>query len=87
MTTTATALTKELSNMSFFPPATAAVSIVLLILETVQSVQNNKELCFRLVRRCARILLHINEQMEGRWDTVPPTLITNLEKFQDLKAP
>ncbi|KAG6859888.1 hypothetical protein C0995_002433 [Termitomyces sp. Mi166 len=57
MTTTATALTKELSNMSFFPPATAAVSIVLLILETVQ--------------------------MEGRWDTVPPTLITNLEKFQD----
>ncbi|KAG6887667.1 hypothetical protein C0995_013619, partial [Termitomyces sp. Mi166 len=36
VTTTAAALTKELSSMSFFPPATAAVSIVLLILETLQ---------------------------------------------------
>ncbi|KAG6908041.1 hypothetical protein DXG01_006403 [Tephrocybe rancida] len=44
--------------------------------------QNNKEACFRLVRRSARILLDINEQMEGRWDTAPPTLIRNLEKFQ-----
>ncbi|KAG6837783.1 hypothetical protein H0H93_001710 [Arthromyces matolae] len=79
LATAATALTKELSNMSFFPPATAAVSIVLLILQTVQ---NNKEACFRLVRRCARILLDINEQMEGRWETAPPTLLRNLEKFQ-----
>jgi hypothetical protein len=29
-------LTKELTTLSFFPPATAAVSIVLLMLETIQ---------------------------------------------------
>ncbi|RDB19620.1 hypothetical protein Hypma_013247 [Hypsizygus marmoreus] len=79
----ATSLTRELSSMSFFPPATAAVSIVLLILQTLQGVQNNKEACFRLARRCARILLDINDQMVGRWDTAPPTLIKNLERFQD----
>lgn len=33
---TVTALTKELANISVFPPATAAVSIVLLILQTLQ---------------------------------------------------
>ncbi|KAF8064152.1 hypothetical protein FPV67DRAFT_1698491 [Lyophyllum atratum] len=77
-----TSLMRELSSMSFFPPATAAVSIVLLILQTLQGVQNNKEACLRLVRRCARILLDINEQMVGRWDSAPPTLIKNLERFQ-----
>ncbi|GLB44663.1 putative thioesterase thiol ester dehydrase-isomerase [Lyophyllum shimeji] len=79
----AASLTKELASMSSFPPATAAVSIMLLILQTVQRVQSNKETCTRLARRCARILLDINEQMVGRWDTAPPGLIRNLETFQD----
>ncbi|KAG5638407.1 hypothetical protein H0H81_000184 [Sphagnurus paluster] len=76
---TATSLVKELSGMSFFPPALAAVSVVLLILETFQT---NKESCLRLVQRCARILCDINDQMEGRWDTSPPSLLKNLERFQ-----
>ncbi|KAG5641669.1 hypothetical protein DXG03_004518 [Asterophora parasitica] len=75
----ASSLVRELSSMSFFPPAMAAVSVVVLILETVQT---NKESCLRLVRRCARILLDINDQMAGRWDTAPPTLTRNLERFQ-----
>ena len=33
---TVTALTKELATISVFPPAIAAVSIVLVILETLQ---------------------------------------------------
>ncbi|KAF5375353.1 hypothetical protein D9615_008027 [Tricholomella constricta] len=78
----ATSLMRELSNLAFFPPATAAVSIVLLILQTVQGVQTNKESCLRLVRRCARILLDINDQMAGRWNAAPPTLMRNLERFQ-----
>ena len=33
---TVAALTKELASVSAFPPATAAVSIILLILQTLQ---------------------------------------------------
>ncbi|KAG6812613.1 hypothetical protein H0H92_001832 [Tricholoma furcatifolium] len=54
--TAAAASTKELSNMSCIPPAAAAVSIALLILQTVQ--------------------------MDGKWDSAPPTLLRNLEKFR-----
>lgn len=36
LATSAAALTRELSSMSCFPPAVAAVSIVLLIFETIQ---------------------------------------------------
>ncbi|KAF8890621.1 hypothetical protein BD779DRAFT_1516063 [Infundibulicybe gibba] len=78
----AATLTKELSNLAQFPPATAAVSVILLIFETIQGVQNNKVACLQLARRCARILLDINEQMEGRWNTAPPSLLKNLEKFE-----
>ncbi|TFK69796.1 hypothetical protein BDN72DRAFT_878230 [Pluteus cervinus] len=78
----ATSFTKDLSNLSCFPPAAAAISIVSLILQTVQDVQSNKEACHRLARRCARILSDINDQMEGRWDTAPPLLVKNLQNFE-----
>jgi hypothetical protein len=36
-----TSLTKDLADMSCFPPATALVCVLLLIMETVQDVQAN----------------------------------------------
>ncbi|KAF8891032.1 hypothetical protein BD779DRAFT_1784896 [Infundibulicybe gibba] len=65
-----------------FPPVAAAASVLLLIFKTIQGVQNNKVAYLQLARRCARILLDINEQMEGRWNTAPPSLLKNLEKFE-----
>ncbi|KAJ7073266.1 hypothetical protein B0H15DRAFT_869336 [Mycena belliarum] len=78
-----TALSKDLATMSCFPPATALVGVLLLIMETVQEVQTNQEECNRLARRCATILLNINDQMSGRWDRAPQSLVKNLGRFQE----
>ncbi|KAF9456391.1 hypothetical protein BDZ94DRAFT_1229713 [Collybia nuda] len=82
LATSATVLTRELSAMSGFPPAVAAVSIVLLIFETIQVSTLSDLGDIFLARRCARILLDINLQMEGRWDSAPLSLLKNLERFQ-----
>ncbi|KAJ7468590.1 hypothetical protein FB451DRAFT_1039570 [Mycena latifolia] len=74
-----TALSKDLASMSCFPPATALVCVLLLIMETVQTNQGE---CNRLARRCATILLNINDQMSGRWDHAPKSLVNNLTRFQ-----
>ena len=42
----------------------------------------NLDIISRLAQRCARILLDINDQMDGRWDNAPSTMIKNLERFQ-----
>ncbi|KAJ7482313.1 hypothetical protein B0H11DRAFT_2022664 [Mycena galericulata] len=79
-----TALTKDLADMSCFPPATALVAVLLLVMQTAQDVQANKEGCSRLARRCATILLSINDQMSGRWEYAPPSLLKNLAQFQEI---
>ncbi|KAF7297184.1 TKL/LISK/LISK-DD1 protein kinase [Mycena indigotica] len=78
-----TALTRDLADMACFPPAAAVVGVVLLMLDTVQTIQVNKEGCHRLARRCARILLDINDQMLGRWDTAPSSLVKNLSRLEE----
>ncbi|KAJ7619431.1 hypothetical protein FB45DRAFT_930778 [Roridomyces roridus] len=78
-----TALTKDLAGMSCFPPAMGLVGVLLLVLEAAQDVQVNKEGCNRLARRCASILLNINDQMAGRWEQAPPLLVKNLANFQE----
>ncbi|KAH7905878.1 hypothetical protein BJ138DRAFT_1226523, partial [Hygrophoropsis aurantiaca] len=78
----ATAFTKDLMSTLQFPPATVAVSILLVILETIQSIQTNRAGCDRLARRAAKILCDIDEQMRGRWESAPEMLIRNLQKFE-----
>ncbi|KII83852.1 hypothetical protein PLICRDRAFT_444120 [Plicaturopsis crispa FD-325 SS-3] len=80
---TVTSIVHELTGMMSFPPASAAVSILLLIFETIQSLQANKEGCLRIARRAARILLDIKDHMNGRWASAPPRLVKNLRTFQD----
>ncbi|KAJ7147380.1 hypothetical protein C8R46DRAFT_548234 [Mycena filopes] len=78
-----TSLTKDLADMSCFPPATALVCVLLLIMETVQDVSANKEGCNRLARRCATMLLNISDQMCGRWESAPLSLVKNLGNLQE----
>ncbi|KAJ7141866.1 hypothetical protein C8R43DRAFT_584498 [Mycena crocata] len=75
-----TSLTKDLADLTCFPPAAALVGVLLLIMETVQA---NKEGCHRLARRCATMLLNLSDQMTGRWDHAPQALVKNLIKFQE----
>ncbi|KAG6873083.1 hypothetical protein C0995_003127 [Termitomyces sp. Mi166 len=77
---TAATLARDIGNMSACPPAAAAASVVLLILQTVQA---NHDACARLARRCANILSDLDVQMTGRWESAPPLLIKNLEKFRE----
>ncbi|KAF8066027.1 hypothetical protein FPV67DRAFT_1450449 [Lyophyllum atratum] len=77
---TAATLARDIGNMSACPPAAAAASVVLLILEIIQT---NQEACARLARRCAKILLDLDAQMTGRWESAPALLAKNLEKFRE----
>ncbi|KAG1758128.1 hypothetical protein EDD22DRAFT_972357 [Suillus occidentalis] len=79
---TTTAFTRDLMATIQFPPATAAVSVLLLILQTIQSIQVNKSGCDRLARRAAQILIDIDEQMRGRYHEAPEALLRNLDRFQ-----
>ncbi|KAF8068914.1 hypothetical protein FPV67DRAFT_1096521 [Lyophyllum atratum] len=80
---TAATLARDIGNISACPPAAAAASVVLLILETIQNIKTNQEACARLARRCAKILLDLDAQMTGRWESAPALLVKNLEKFRE----
>ncbi|KAK2462508.1 hypothetical protein APHAL10511_005478 [Amanita phalloides] len=77
------ALAKELSNLSMFPPIVATASVLLLILQTVQSIEKNKDACSNLVHRCAQVLLDLNDIMKEKWDTASPSLLRNLAKYTE----
>ncbi|KAG1728218.1 hypothetical protein EDB19DRAFT_1747770 [Suillus lakei] len=79
---TTTAFARDLMATMQFPPATAAVSLLLLILQTIQSIQVNRSGCDRLARRAAQILIDIDEQMRGRYHEAPETLLRNLDRFE-----
>ncbi|KAF9238341.1 hypothetical protein BU15DRAFT_62547 [Melanogaster broomeanus] len=61
---TTTAVARDLVASLQFPPATAVISVLLLIFETIQ------------------ILVDIDVQMRGRWDSAPELLTRNLQKFE-----
>lgn len=42
----------------------------------------NKAGCIALARRAAQILVDIDHQMKGRWDSAPERLVQNLQKFE-----
>ncbi|KAG1803173.1 uncharacterized protein BJ212DRAFT_1449933 [Suillus subaureus] len=79
-----TVFARDLMATMQFPPATAAVSALLLILQTIQSIQVNKSGCDRLARRAAQILIDINEQMRGRYHEAPEALLRNLDRFESI---
>ncbi|KAI0077672.1 hypothetical protein K474DRAFT_1690765 [Panus rudis PR-1116 ss-1] len=77
-----TSITKELADMMQFPPARAAASILLMIFTTIQSMQSNRNDCYRLARRCLSLLVDVKTQMEGRWENAPPSLLKNIARFE-----
>jgi hypothetical protein len=86
ITVAAATLAQQLATLVPSPAAGAAVSVLLLALECVQKVQTNQDACWRLINRSARILLAVNGQMDGRWESAPPLLLKNLEKFKELSV-
>ena len=49
----------------------------------IQNIQSNKAGCIALARRAAQILVDIDHQMRGRWDSAPERLVENLRKFEE----
>ncbi|KAH8084920.1 hypothetical protein BXZ70DRAFT_567025 [Cristinia sonorae] len=78
-----TAITRELADMAQFPPAKAAASLLLMIFQTIQSVELNRNECYRLARRCLSLLVDMRDQMEGRWEDAPESLLRNFGKFEE----
>ena len=80
--TAITSMIANIADMMQFIPARAAASAVLIILQTVQEIENNKIACYKLARRSANILLDLKTRMFGRWDSAPQALIENITHFE-----
>ncbi|KAI0326798.1 hypothetical protein GY45DRAFT_1328458 [Cubamyces sp. BRFM 1775] len=77
------AVTKEIADIMQFPPAQAAAGILLLVFQTIQKIQSNKEECYRLARRCLSMLVDIRDHMSDQWETAPPSLLKAVTKFEE----
>ncbi|KAI1790577.1 hypothetical protein LXA43DRAFT_890846 [Ganoderma leucocontextum] len=66
-----------------FTPAKAAASILLLIFQTIQHIQTNKQDCHRLARRCLSLLVDMRDQLADHWENAPPSLIKAIKKFEE----
>ncbi|KAJ8482575.1 hypothetical protein ONZ51_g5267 [Trametes cubensis] len=77
------AVTKEIADIMQFPPAQAAAGILLLVFQTIQKIQSNKEECYRLARRCLSMLIDIRDHMSDHWETAPPSLLKAITKFEE----
>ncbi|KAI5115691.1 hypothetical protein M0805_009703 [Coniferiporia weirii] len=80
--TSIAAVIADVADMASFPPARAVATVILVILKTVQEMDNNKTSCYKLARRAAKILLDLRRQMEGRWDSGPKALLDNITSFE-----
>ena len=80
--TSLAAAVASVSDMASFPPARAAAMVILVILQTVQEVQTNKDECFRLARRSAKVLVDLKQRMEGRWESAPAALVESILEFK-----
>jgi hypothetical protein len=47
-----------------------------------QGLRRNKDDCVALAERATRILLDVQDQMAGRWDDAPDTLLRGLSKLE-----
>ena len=80
--TSLAAAVASVSDMASFPPARAAAMVILVILQTVQEVQTNKDECLRLARRSAKVLVDLKQRMEGRWESAPAALVESISEFK-----
>lgn len=47
-----------------------------------QKIQSNKADCHRLANRCLSLLRRVHDQMSGRWEDSPPSLLKALKTFE-----
>ena len=80
--TSVAAVIADVADMASFPPVRAAATILLVILQTLQEIEINKDTCHRLVGRAARLLVDLRQRMEGRWENAPKALIDNVRQFE-----
>ncbi|KAH9834409.1 uncharacterized protein C8Q71DRAFT_849287 [Rhodofomes roseus] len=76
------AATQEIANLASFPPAAIAAGILLEIFQTVQKIHTNKVECECLANRCLSILCRVRDQMQGRWEATPPSLLKAIKAFE-----
>ncbi|OBZ74658.1 hypothetical protein A0H81_05444 [Grifola frondosa] len=76
------AVIKEIADLLQFTPAKAAASILLMVFETIQSMQSNRSDCYRLASRCLSFLVDLKDAMEGNRETAPESLIKTLARFE-----
>ncbi|KIP09448.1 hypothetical protein PHLGIDRAFT_323621 [Phlebiopsis gigantea 11061_1 CR5-6] len=77
-------LSREISDLFQFAPARAATGILFLIFKTIQDIRNNQAECYRLAKRCLKLLTDVRDAMEGRWDSSPEVLLKNISKFEQV---
>ncbi|KAL5478678.1 hypothetical protein ACEPAI_1955 [Sanghuangporus weigelae] len=82
--TSIASIVAHVSDMLQFIPARAAASVILVILKTVQEIDNNKVTVYKLARRSAKILVDLKIRMTGRWETAPKTLIENIRDYEEV---
>ncbi|KAL5498101.1 hypothetical protein ACEPAH_2231 [Sanghuangporus vaninii] len=80
--TSIASIVAHISDMLQFIPARAAASVILVILKTVQEIDNNKVAVYKLARRSAKILVDLKVRMIGRWETAPKALIENIRDYE-----
>ncbi|KAI9057558.1 hypothetical protein FKP32DRAFT_1615265 [Trametes sanguinea] len=77
------AVSKQIADIMQFPPAQAAAGILLLVFETIQKIQTNKEDCYRLAQRCLSMLVDIRDHMTEHRESAPPSLLKAITKFEE----
>ncbi|KAL7278617.1 hypothetical protein ACG7TL_007618 [Trametes sanguinea] len=77
------AVSKQIADIMQFPPAQAAAGILLLVFETIQKIQANKDDCYRLAQRCLSTLVDIRDHMTEHQDSAPPSLLKAITKFEE----
>ncbi|KAI0052466.1 hypothetical protein FA95DRAFT_1553471 [Auriscalpium vulgare] len=75
-------LADDVANILQSTPAAAAAALLTVVLRTIADVKVNQERCMRIGKRAARSLTQLGEQMEGKWDSAPPSLIKNLHALE-----
>ncbi|KAI0087609.1 hypothetical protein BDY19DRAFT_892908 [Irpex rosettiformis] len=68
--------------MLHFPPARVATGILLSIFQIIQDLQSNRDECYRLARRCLKLLTDLRDAMSGHWEDSPESLLKSITKFE-----
>ncbi|KAI0668853.1 hypothetical protein C8Q78DRAFT_212859 [Trametes maxima] len=77
------AVTKEIADIMSFPPAQAAAGVLLLVFETIQHIQSNRQDCLHLAERCLNLLIDMRDHMADRWEAAPPSLLKAWARFEE----